>query len=49
MTYTDSDTLDAIAALMNDSEWDSEMMSNIAEMIMLSGRTINYDFTEYPN
>lgn len=40
MDFTDQDALDAIARLMNGNEWDSEMMSAIAEIVHATGRPL---------
>jgi len=40
MEFTDQDALDAIARLMNGNEWDSELVSQIAEIIHHTGRPL---------
>lgn len=40
MNFTDQDALDAIARLMNGNEWDSELVSQIAEIIHHTGRPL---------
>ena len=40
MDFTDQDALDAIARLMNGNEWDSELVSQIAEIIHHTGRPL---------
>ena len=40
MDFTDQDALDAIARLMNGNEWDSELISSIAEIIHATGRPL---------
>ena len=40
MDFTDQDALDAIARLMNGNEWDSDLVSSIAEIVHSTGRPL---------
>lgn len=40
MDFTDQEALDAIACLMNGNEWNSDLMSNIAEIVHATGRPL---------
>ena len=40
MDFTDQDALDAIARLMDANEWDSELMSQIAEIVDATSRPV---------
>ena len=40
MDFTDQEALDAIARMMSGHEWDSELMSNIAEIVHATGRLL---------
>jgi hypothetical protein len=37
---TDTETLDAIAALLDGCEWTAETIEHVARLVMESGRTI---------
>lgn len=37
---TDSETLDAIAALLDGAEWTAETIEHVAQFVIESGRTI---------
>ena len=49
MDFTDQDALDAIARLMNGNEWDSDLLSNIAEIVYATGRPLKDNAVYFHN
>jgi hypothetical protein len=37
---TDKEALDRIAAMLDGTEWDSDTMSRVADIVMSTGRTV---------